>query len=99
VAGVTGVLPAEALLRREREAFGRRKEITMAGINLGPDFERDVASLAGIDHDSIDPGTLDIALLNPGGNTTVRFKVHTDVSTPDLQALIQQYASPDGQLT
>jgi hypothetical protein len=60
-------------------------------INLGSSFEAEVAKLAGIT--VFDPGTMDIALLNPTGNTTVRFTVTYNVDTPSLKAIIQKHAS------
>lgn len=62
----------------------------MAGIALGQAFEADVAALAGVT--GFDPGSLDITLLNPSGQTTVRFTKAVNVDTTLLKALIQKYA-------
>jgi hypothetical protein len=60
------------------------------GINLGPDFEKSVAALAGINPTSYYPGSLDIAMLNPDptADTTVQFVAQAGVSTVALKALI-----------
>lgn len=61
-------------------------------INLGTSFEADVAELAGVT--AFDPGTLDIALLNPnGGDTTVRFTCAINVDTAALRTIIAKYTS------
>jgi hypothetical protein len=60
-------------------------------INLGPDFEAEVATLAGVD--AFDSGSLTVDFLNPTGDTTVRLTVAVNVDTPSLKALITKYAS------
>jgi hypothetical protein len=59
-------------------------------IGLGSAFEAEVATLAGIT--GFDPGSLDIALLNLTGPSTVRLTVAVNVDTTKLKALIQKYA-------
>lgn len=54
-------------------------------IQLGPAFETAVLTLAGIDPTSIDPGSLDITLLNPAGDTTVRCTLVLSVDTDALK--------------
>jgi hypothetical protein len=60
------------------------------GINLGPDFEKSVAALAGINPTSYYPGSLDIAMLNPDPTapSTVTFTAQASVPTGSLKALI-----------
>lgn len=60
-------------------------------VNLGPDFEAEVAALAGITQ--FEAGSLDIQFLNPTGDTTVRLTVSQNVDTTALKALITKYAS------
>jgi hypothetical protein len=68
------------------------RRLTVTGLNLGPDFETDVATLASIT--SFDPGSLNIALLNPsGGPTTVRLTVAINIDTTELKALIQKHSA------
>jgi hypothetical protein len=57
-------------------------------INLGDQFEADVAHLAGFT--SYDSGSLDIPFLNPDGATTVRFTVSVNVDTAALKAKISE---------
>ena len=66
----------------------------MAGINLGPAFNADLIALAGWNPDTVDPATLDIPLVNPGGRTTVRVTATADVDSAALQALICQHGAP-----
>lgn|GEM_PF-6839956 len=58
-------------------------------IQLGPAFETAVLTLAGIDPTTIDPGSLDITLLNPAGDTTVRCTLVLSVDTADLKAAMR----------
>lgn len=58
-------------------------------INLGPAFETAVAKTLGIDADTIDPGSLQIDLINPdGAPTMLRFTIHFTIDTPTLQKLM-----------
>ena len=50
-------------------------------IQLGPDFETTILTAAGIDPTTIDPGSLDITLLNPNGPSTVRCTLVLSVDT------------------
>lgn len=60
-------------------------------INLGEQFEADVAQLAGIPN--FDPGSLDVPFFNPNGDTTVRLTVSVNVDTDSLKTIIARYAS------
>lgn len=63
----------------------------MSGINLGADFNTELVALAGWSPDTVDPTTVDVAYLNPGGPTTVRVTATANVPTDALSALIQQH--------
>ncbi|MFF2054124.1 hypothetical protein ACFVU2_21135 [Leifsonia sp. NPDC058194] len=58
-------------------------------IALGPAFETAVLTLAGIDPTTIDPGSLDITLLNPAGDTTVRCTLVLSVNTDAVKAAMK----------
>lgn len=59
-------------------------------VAFGSAFDAEVAALAGVT--GFDPGSVEIALVNPNGATTVRFTKAVNVDTPTLKALIQKYA-------
>lgn len=50
-------------------------------IQLGTDCEATILQAAGIDPTTIDPGSLDITLINPDGHTTVRCTLVLSVDT------------------
>lgn len=58
-------------------------------INLGPTFDTAILTLAGIDPTTVDPGTLDIATLNPNGDTTIRACVAVQVNTAELVTILR----------
>lgn len=60
-------------------------------IDLGPEFEAEVAELAGVTQ--YDSGSLAIAFLNPNGDTTIRLTVAINVDTDALKARITKYAT------
>jgi hypothetical protein len=60
-------------------------------INLGAGFETETAALAGMS--VFDPGSLEIALLNTSGPTTVRFTVSKNVDTPALKRILEKYTA------
>lgn len=60
-------------------------------IDLGPDFEANVAQLAGIP--SYDSGSLEIPFINPNGDTTVRLTVSVNVDTEQLKTYLVEAAS------
>lgn len=59
----------------------------MVPIDLGADWEAQVAQLCGFDPDSVDAGSVTVALVNPNGVTTVRATVRMNVPTDQLAAL------------
>jgi hypothetical protein len=63
----------------------------MAGISLGNDFNAELVALAGWAPDAVDPSTVEVPFLNPGGPTTVRATASTNVDTAALNTLIQKY--------
>lgn len=63
----------------------------MAGLNLGNDFNAELVALAGWTPDSVDPSTVTVELLNPGGPTTVRVTASANVDTAALSTLVQKY--------
>ncbi|AGW41729.1 adenosine deaminase [Leifsonia xyli subsp. cynodontis DSM 46306] len=60
-------------------------------LGLGTDFEAEVATLAGVT--SYDPGSLEITLLNPTGDTTIRFTIAVNVDTPTLKIILGKHIS------
>jgi hypothetical protein len=72
---------------------------THLSLNLGPDFEQALIALAGWDPTTIDTGSTDIALLNTGGQTTVRATVTASVDTDALMTLITAAATPPAPTT
>lgn len=60
-------------------------------LGLGADFEAEVAQLAGVS--GYDPGSLEIALLNPTGDTTIRFTTAINVDTATLKTILGKYVS------
>jgi len=72
----------------------------VAGLNLGNAFNAELATLAGWDTDAIDPSTVTVEYLNPGGPTTVRVTASANVDTAALSALVQKYTPvPTGEDT
>jgi len=72
----------------------------MAGISLGNDFNAELVALAGWTPDQVDPSTVNVAFLNPGGDTTVRVTATANVDTDALSALIRKYTPvPPADLT
>lgn len=63
----------------------------MAGISLGNDFNAELVALAGWTADTVDPSTVTVEYLNPGGPTTVRVSATANVDTDALSALIRKY--------
>jgi hypothetical protein len=68
-------------------------------LNLGTIFEQQLIALAGWDPTTIDTGSTDIALLNTGGQTTVRATVTASVNTDALMTLITAAATPPAPTT
>lgn len=58
-------------------------------IQLGVAFETAVLTLAGVDPATIDPGSLDITMLNPSGPSTVRCTLVLSVDTNELKQAIR----------
>ncbi|MFF9565743.1 hypothetical protein ACF1AJ_20510 [Leifsonia sp. NPDC014704] len=64
-------------------------------LSLGPDFEARVLEAAGIDPTSIDPGSVEITLLNPAGPTTVRATLVLAVETAVIEQAIRDSIGAD----
>ncbi|OJX72818.1 MAG: hypothetical protein BGO91_13695 [Leifsonia sp. 71-9] len=63
-------------------------------ISLGTEWEQAVLALpsispAGIDPQHIDPGSLEVSLLNPAGPTTVRATIVFSVDTEELKQTVR----------
>lgn len=63
----------------------------MPGLNLGNDFNAELVALAGWSPDTVDPSTVTVAYLNPGGPTTVAVTATANVDTDALSALVRKY--------
>lgn len=61
-------------------------------VNLGPDFETQVATMAGLQQGDYDDGSVQIDFLNPAGATTVKITVRYQMDTEQLKDAIRQAA-------
>lgn len=61
-------------------------------IGSNPPFEAAVAQLVGIDPATVDPGSMQIMLVNPDPtvDTTIRFTVVASINTPLLKQVMMQ---------
>ncbi|KQQ65085.1 hypothetical protein [Microbacterium sp. Leaf320] len=59
----------------------------MAALNLGDEFEQAIISAAGLEGLNLDPGSMEIGLLNDP-TTTVRFTLVVDVPYEAVRAAI-----------
>jgi hypothetical protein len=58
-------------------------------VSFGPEWEAAVAELCGWNPDSVNPGSVSISLLNPGGKSTVIAQIRVDIDTDALEQTIR----------